>query len=49
MTAEQPKVAIGAVSGGDAERAIQVILTHARSGERGEGVVAAHDEAATTA
>ena len=52
------------------ERAIEVILTHARSGEigdgkvfvlpvveavrirtgeRGEGVVAAHDEAATTA
>ena len=57
-------------SGEDVERAIQVILTHARSGEigdgkvsvmpvadgvrmrtgeRGEGVVAAHDEAATTA
>ena len=54
----------------DVERAIQVILTHARSGEigdgkmfvlpvadavrirtgeRGEGVVAAHDEAAATA
>jgi Nitrogen regulatory protein P-II len=58
------------VSDEDVERAIQVILTHARSGEigdgkifvmpvldavrirtgeRGEGVVAAHDEAATTA
>jgi nitrogen regulatory protein PII len=58
------------VSDEDVERAIQVILTHARSreigdgkisvlpvtdavrsrtGERGEGVVAAHDEAAATA
>jgi nitrogen regulatory protein PII len=58
------------VSDEDVERAIEVILTHARSGEigdgkvfvlpvteavrirtgeRGEGVVAAHDEAAATA